>query len=194
MPAIVPGIILVSAAFSAWQQHRQGQQAEQAGIHQAAAANSEADLQDYNAKVADLQANDAIVRGAEQESRLRTQVRGAIGTQRAGFAASNIDVGFGSAVDVQADAAYLGELDALTVRNNAAREAWGYKVSAEDLRRRAQIARKEGVYLEAAGHQAATTGNIAAAGTLIGGTGSLLKAKYGFDRAGERYQYDSQMG
>lgn len=189
MPAIVPGIILVGAAVSAWQQHRQGQQAQQAGVHQQAAANSEADLQDYNAKVADLQARDAVVRGSEEESRLRTQTRGIVGTQRAGFAASNIDVGFGSAVDVQADASYLGELDALTVRNNAAREAWGFQQSAEDLRRRATIARKEGVYLADAGRQAATTGNIAAAGTLIGGTTSLLKAKYGFDRA--RYTPDT---
>lgn len=183
MPAVIPLLIIGSAAFSAWQQHRAGQQQAEAGVHAREAADSQARLQDYNAKVADLQAADAVARGAEDESRFRTTVRTAIGTQRAGFAASNIDVGFGSAVDVQADAAYLGELDALAIRNNAARQAWGFKVSAEDLRMRADIARREGVYLEATGQQQATNANYAAAGTLIGGTASLLATRYGFDRS-----------
>jgi hypothetical protein len=84
---------------------------------------------------------------------------------------------------VQADQAYLGELDALSIRNNAQREAWGFKMEATDLRKRAEIARKEGVYLEAAGQQRKAAANLAAFGTVIGGTASLLQTKYGFDRA-----------
>jgi len=71
------------------------------------------------AEIADLQAKDAIERGALDEQRFRQSIRATIGAQRAGFAGANIDVGYGSAVDVQADAAFLGELDALTLRNNA---------------------------------------------------------------------------
>lgn len=173
----------IGAAWNAYQQHKKGKAEQKAAGLAAGAKESEAQLQDVNAGTADLQAADAITRGAEAESRYRTQVRGAVGRQRAGFAASNVDVGFGSPVDVQADAAFLGELDALTIRTNAAREAWGYRVQADDLRRRAAITRKEGVYLEAGGKEAARQGNAAAVGTLIGGGASLLQARYGFNRA-----------
>lgn len=176
--AIAIGLSLASMALQAKAQHDAGQAQQAAGDAQQAAANSEADLSDYNAGVAELQGQDSLERGAIAESRFRTQVRGAIGRQRAGIAGSNVDVGYGSAVDVQGDAAYLGELDALTIRTNAAREAWGYKVQAEDLRTRATIARKTGVYQAAAGAAAASTANTAAFGTLLGG-GSLLAAKYG---------------
>lgn len=175
---------LASTAISAYAQHKQGQAMKKAGEKQQEASESQAQLADYNAAVADLQAEDALERGTEEESHFRTQVRGAIGTQRANIAAGNVDVGFGSAVDVQADAAFLGELDALTIRTNAAREAWGMKVQGEDLRKRAEIARKEGVYLEAAGRQGQSAARWATAGTIIGGGASLLQAKYGFDRAG----------
>lgn len=182
-PAIPYVASLLGTAVSVYGQKKAGDAAAAAGTAQRKAAESGADLQDFNAKVADLQAQDAVERGAEEESRYRTQVRGAIGTQRAGFAAQGVRVGFGSAVDVQADAAYLGELDALTIRTNAARESWGFKTQATDLRKRAEIARKEGVYLEAAGGQAKSAANLAAVGTAIAGAGSLLQIKYGFDRA-----------
>lgn len=167
---------------------------ERAGTLQQEVSEAQAGLVDYNAQVADLQAMDAVERGAEEESRFRTQIRGAIGAQRVEFAAGNIDVSYGSAVDVQADVAFLGELDALTIRTNAAREAWGYKVEGEDLRRRAEILRQEGVNLQEMGRigaaatreqgrAAATASYYGAAGTLIGGTTSLLQMRYGFKHA-----------
>lgn len=183
---------LAMGAFSAYQQHRAGKKAEQASIEagqkEREASESVAQLSDYNAAVADLQAEDAVARGAEEEQAFRKQVKGIIGSQRAGIAAGNVDVGYGSALDVQADAAYLGELDALKIRNNAAREAWGYKVQSEDARKRAEIARKEGVYLEATGRErgreARVTGNMNAVGTLLGTGVSLLNARYGFGGRG----------
>jgi len=168
------------AGLSAYGQVKAGKAATRAGQAQRSAAESQGELADYNAAVAETQAKDAVARGQLEEQRFRGQVRGTIGAQRAGAAADNIDVGFGSAVDVQADAAYLGELDALTIRSNAAREAWGYKVEATDLRKRGQIARKEGIYLEKAGRAQATSAYLGAAGTIVGTGGSLLAAKYGF--------------
>lgn len=159
-----------------------GNAAKKAGQAQKGAAESGAELSDYNAAVADLQATDATQRGVEEESRFRSQVKATIGSQRATQAAQGVNVGYGSAVDVQGDAAFLGELDALTIRTNAAREAWGYKVQAQDLRTRATIQRKEGVAAEAAGNSAATTGKIAAVGTILGTTSSLLQTKYGFGK------------
>lgn len=167
---------------------------EKAGTLQRQVSESEAALTDYNASVAALQAQDALERGAEEESRFRTQIRAAIAAQRVGFAAGNIDVSYGSAVDVQGDAAYLGELDALTIRTNAAREAWGFSVQGEDLRRRAAILRQEGRNLEemgrigadatrASGRAAASASYYGAASTLLGGGASLLQMRYGFQQA-----------
>jgi len=182
MTALAIGGLALSA-FGQWQASRASKKAGEAGR---AAAESGAELSDYNAQVAELQAADAVERGAAEESRFRSGVRLMIGSQRAGQAASNVDVGFGSAVDVQADAAMLGELDALTIRTNAAREAWGFKVQAEDSRRRAEIQRKEGVMLEASGGAQATAQRWQMAGTLVGGTASLLQARYGFGAAKPR--------
>jgi len=160
-----------------------GNAAKRAGEAQRDAAESAAQLDDYNAQVADLQAKDATERGVEEESKFRMGVRGMIGTQRAGIAASNIDVGFGSAADVQADAAFLGELDSLAIRTNAAREAWGFQVQGEDLRRHAQITRKEGAMALEAGKAAQSASRWGAASTILGTT-SLLADKYGHGRGG----------
>jgi hypothetical protein len=176
-------------AYGTWRASRQAARAsEEAGAAERRAAESQAALADWNAGIADLQAKDAIERGAEDESRFRQYVRQMVGSQRAGFAAANVDVGFGSALEVQADAAMLGELDALTIRTNAAREAWGFQVQAQDLRQRAEIARSEGVMLEEAGRTQAA--GQRAAGTLgairigLGAGSSLLQQRYGFGRQG----------
>lgn len=161
------------------------------GLAEQRSLESQAGLADYNAQVADLQSADATARGVQDENKFRTGVRGMIGSQRASLAASNVDVSFGSAADVQGDAAFLGELDALTIRTNAAREAWGFNVQGEDLRRRAQTARQEGAYAaesgvvtgaaqRAAGESAYSAAKWGIASTLVGAGGSLLAQKYGF--------------
>jgi len=188
MPAftsVMLGLAIGGAAIKAVGTIKSGNAAARLGTAQREAAESQAELSDFNAQVATLQAEDAIVRGQDEEQRFRTRVRSAIGAQRAGFAAGNIDVSSGSAVDVQADTAFLGEMDALTIRTNAAREAWGFKVQAEDLTRRGQIQRKEGAMYEKAGKSARTASRFDTAGSLVGTGASLLEAKYGMGRRGK---------
>jgi hypothetical protein len=156
-----------------------GNAAKAEGLAQQDASESQAQLAEYNAAVAEVQARDAVARGAEHESKFRSGVRGIIGTQRAGIAAGNIDVGFGSAVDVQADSAFMGELDALTIRTNAAREAWGFKVQGEDLRRQAEIDRKAGRMQAAAGDARQSASRWNTVGSLLGTGSSLMGMKYG---------------
>jgi general stress protein YciG len=158
----------VSAGISAYGSYKAGKAAKKA-------AYSEAEREEWNAQVADLQADDAIVRGADEESRFRQNVRRLVGTQRASFAGQGVEVNQGSARDVQDDARYLGELDALQIRANAQREAWGFKVEAEDRRRGAEIARR-------GGNAANTAGKWNAANTVVGGATSMLQSRYGFDR------------
>ena len=182
--SILVGMMVGGMVVSAIGKYKAGKAAKKAGEAGQAVAESQADLADYNADVAKLQSQDALERGAEEESRFRAGVRGLVGSQRAGFAAGNIDVGYGSAVDVQADAAFLGELDALTIRTNAAREAWGYQVEEEDLHRQAEIARKGGVMAAAEGAARQTQSRYEMAGTLIGGGTSLLAGSYGMGGGG----------
>lgn len=111
------------------------QQAQQQG-----AATAEANLQ--NAAFADAAANDAIKRGEFEADQSRIDTRGMIGAQRAGFAANGVDVNSGSAADIQDDTAALGELDALTIKNNAAREAWGYRTQSQQYQQAARNAQR----------------------------------------------------
>lgn len=181
--AVMTALAVGSIALSAYGQWRAGKAEKAAGKLQREAAESQAELAEYNANVAALQAEDAEDRGHEEEQRFRRGVDGLVGGQRVGFAGGNVLVNEGSARDVQLDAATLGELDALTIRTNAAREAWGYRVEQEDLTRRAEIARKEGYYLEQAGNARGNAQYINAANSVVGGSASLLMARYGMGRA-----------
>ncbi len=142
-------------------------------IDEATAAN--AGIDDFNADSLHAQAVDATARGRETEGRFRTEVKGMIGTQKAGYAGQGVEVGSGSALDVQKDTAYQGELDALTLRTNAAREAWGYDVAAKGQRKGAEATRKLG------GIQAAntrTTGRLNAASIRAGGNAARTDANW----------------
>jgi len=133
------------------------------------AGNAAKSIGDYNAAQYELQAQDALQRGAQDEERYRAGVKTLIGSQRAGFAGQNVDVGQGTPVDVQADTAYLGELDALTIRQNAQREAHGYEAMAVNARM--------------GGQAAANADYFSAGATALGGAGSLLAARYGWGRS-----------
>jgi hypothetical protein len=174
------GLAAASTASSAVAEVKAGKAAKKAGQQEQAASEDQAQVDDYNASVADLQATDATQVGAEQESQYRASVRSTLGSNRAKGGASGVDVNFGSAVDTQGDIANLGEQDALQIRTNAARQAWGYNVQAYDLRRAAGIARKTGAAQAEAGSEAQSASYWQAAGTIAGGTSSLLQAKYGF--------------
>lgn len=179
--AFIPAIIAaVGAGVGVAQTVRAGRASRAAGVAQREASDSVAGVYDWNADIADFQAADADARGAYEEARFRASAKGLIGSARAVQAASGIDVNYGSAVDVQADIAELTELDALTIRTNTMREAWGYRVSALDTRQRAQIARREGVYLEQQGRETARQMYLGAGQQVLGAGASLVASRYGF--------------
>jgi hypothetical protein len=73
-------------------------------------------------------ARQVTIRGAREAGRLRMLGAQNNETQKVGYAASNVDPTSGTAAAVQADSAAMTELDAQTVKNNAAREAWGFRL------------------------------------------------------------------
>lgn len=89
---------------------------------------------DFNARMLDMQAEDALKRGDKVANSVRTRGEQVRGTQRASFAGQGVDVGFGSALDLQDETVHLSNLDVLEAKNNAWRESFGYHVQAENTR------------------------------------------------------------
>lgn len=133
---------------------------------QTQAIRAQADFQtsqlEMNRKIAEIKANDALKRGAKAKRDVEAQTRQLIGAQRAAMAAQGIEVESGSALDIQEDTAQLGRLDALTIKMNAYREAWGYKF--------------EGIQLGAQAGLAQTSARFARTQALVGGAQSLAGA------------------
>lgn len=152
-------------AMSIGTQQRQANAVRAQGAFEEAAANR-------NANMADRQATDAIARGDIASNIRGRHVREAVGADRAAAGASGLDLSSGSAADVQTNEATLGALDIATIRNNAAREAWGYTSQATEYRYRGKVAR--------AGNDAAALGIEGdEANTLITGAAKT----YGLYRA-----------
>lgn len=118
------------------------------GVTQAYAQNAagsyEQKIADRNADIADLQAVDAKKRGEQAVMLSRRETHRTVGSQRAGFAGQGVEVDAGSAGDVVDATETIGALDEMTLRNNAALEAWGFKVQASDLRARGKMAKVAG--------------------------------------------------
>ncbi|WP_334151657.1 virion core protein, T7 gp14 family [Hyphomicrobium sp.] len=121
-----------------------------------------AQVQKMNATIADNRAKDAIERGKLEEQRKRQEVARLQGAQTAAMAANGVDLSFGSPLDVLVDTAALGEIDALTIRTNAYREAYEHKVDAANKRAGAQLS-------SMSADAAKTGGYLSAAGTILGG-------------------------
>lgn len=99
----------------------------QQGKAAANAANYNAALAANNAKIALNNANTANLAGEQQAAVQEQKTRAQVSSEKTAQAAGGIDVNSGSAVDVRSSAAANGELNALTIRSNAAREAYGYQ-------------------------------------------------------------------
>ena len=94
---------------------------------------------DMNAKIAEQQAQDALKRGDTAASEHSKRVKVLLGSQRTAMAASGVDSGYGTNLDIQGETRDMGSKDILTIKNNAAREAWGYAVTANNYRTQGQL-------------------------------------------------------
>lgn len=144
----------------------------QQGNAAAASANYNAQVSDMNAKVADQNARDALERGKIEEQQKRQEVAMLTGRQKAAMGANGVDIGFGSPLDTLVDTAMLGEIDALTIRSNAAREAYGYNVQGANGRADAALSRSSAKGAKKGGY-------LSAFGTVLGGAGDVMKYRAG---------------
>jgi hypothetical protein len=109
----------------------------QASLDQGRFARS---MGNVNANMTEMQAQDAFRRGniAANRQNLRTSLL--MGQQRATAAAQGVDVNSGSALDLQANAARMGVIDANTIRMNAYKEAMGLRMEESNQRFRGNMA------------------------------------------------------
>jgi hypothetical protein len=98
---------------------------------------------DLNSSFSDMQAQQSLRRGDASARSILRKTRSLVGSQRAVLAAQGIDVDSGSAIDITEDSRVLGEMDALTVKNNAWMEAWGFRSQAEIYRSQGRMAQAE---------------------------------------------------
>jgi hypothetical protein len=120
-------VTVVSAVSQAKNQRKEGKHA--------------AAIQIENARIAELQAQDAEERGRIAVDEKRLDIEGVIGAQRAVFGAQGIEMNDPdeSTGLLQLSTREQGEIDVLTIRNNAAREAWGYRVQSSNFRSQAEL-------------------------------------------------------
>lgn len=143
---IMAAVAVVSAAFTANQQVKQGK-------FQNATAK-------YNARVAENEAEETRNAGVEAENIQRRKTAELLSKQRAQLGAGNIDLTSGSALQLQEETVALGEADALRIRSNFSNQA-------SSLDTGAALTTSQGEFAESAGKGAAF-------GTLLQGTSSVL--------------------
>lgn len=114
-------LAVAGVAAGAYSTYQQAKSAKAQAHYQSAVANN-------NKIIADRAAEDSIKRGAVEEERKRQDIELLKGKQIAGFAGSGTDLSSGSVFDVVGETAALGELDALTIRSNYARESYEKRV------------------------------------------------------------------
>jgi len=147
-------------------------QAQQAQAMQAS-ANYQAGVARNNQMIANFQAQDALERGKIAAQRSRLQTAQLKGRQRTAQAGMGVIVDEDSSLDLLADTAEFGELDALGIQANAEREAF-------QLRSRAQNFGNEAALLNL---RVANAPGSGALGTAVSGLGSVASKWYSFRKA-----------
>lgn len=141
---VMMGATMAAGAVTAYSQYQTGKYNEA--------------VADNNATLAERQAVDAEERGKIEADEHRERVQRIISEQRAGMSASGVEINSGSALDLIVGTREMGELDALRIENNAAREAYGY--------------RSQGMNYKAQGKLDRYAGNTGAVGTALSTAGN----------------------
>ncbi len=127
-------MLLATAAITAYSAYTSAQATKAQNEYQAEVAEN-------NAQAAEWQAKDAVQRGNTEADNMRRKGAQTLGSQRAAMSAAGLDVSTGSALSILEDTDYFNRVDQLTIRDNAAREAWGYRVQGSNAQASAGLYR-----------------------------------------------------
>lgn len=140
------------------------------GFSQSQAYNYQAHVAQINAAIAQRGATTALQEGQTAESAMRIKTGMAVAGATAGQAAGGVDTSGGSTSKVRSQIQNLGDLDALTIRYNAAQKAYGHSTEAQGYRSEAEM------------DKSASTNSLI--GGFIGGASSSLNSYYQFQQMG----------
>jgi hypothetical protein len=139
-----------------------------------AAYNAQAQVSQNNAQIAGWQAEDAVARGGKAATGSRVRTLQLEGDQRAAFGSNGVDMGEGSAQNIQQDTSYFGKIDANQLIDNASREAWGYRTQQTNFANNAAMLRSR-----AAAESPLTAGFT----SLLGSATRVAGSWYGVNKA-----------
>lgn len=170
MAIAIPIVMLAAAAVSAYGQYQQGQASEATAGYNAKVASQNANIAQQNAIISS-QAGSSLAGMQSQKT------RATIGSIRADQGASGVQTDTGSAAQTKISARELGEIDALTVRSNALKEAHGYQVQSENQMAQSLLDKYEGA-------AASSAGKFGAGSTFLGGVAKAAGSYYQGKQAG----------
>jgi hypothetical protein len=158
-------VSLASGALGAVSAIQQGQQAN-------AAAQSEANMAEYNAKMAEIQTRQAYAAAGVQEDETRRRGRAAVGLQLA----SSAEAGAGLNGDLLRESIYGIESDAMAIRYESDLKAQGLKDTAALQRSSADVSRDRGRRAVSASYLNAGTSLLGSATSYYGATSRIASA------------------
>lgn len=143
-------------------------------LYQASAVNQQSKYEqavaNQNATLEERSRRDAISRGEIDQARHYRRLAQALGEARVRNSAAGLDVGFGSAANLEDDISLIGYEDSATLAENTRREVMGYDINAANYRMEGQAARMKG-------KAAKTAGYFAAGGTILSGASQVAKGR-----------------
>lgn len=145
-------------------------------------AGVNARIADTNARVAELGAQQELFRGQQQVGQLTLKAGQVKSSQRAAMAANGIDLGEGSAAEVQASTDISKEIDKNTLEANAVSSAWGYRTASMNAQIQATNMRNDAL-LKGAGAESISP-FASAATSLLGSAGSVASNWYNYNKLG----------
>lgn len=161
LSAVATAASVGSAALGAAGSLMEGASSSQASMYRSAVASA-------NARMAESQGINSLVAGAGEESRLRGKTGKLVAEQLATQAAGGVDTGVGTASLVRDVTEAEGELDALTLRYNASKQAHAFKMEAFNQDQQSLLEKR-------AAKTARMKSYLGAASSIIGGIGGIAK-------------------
>ena len=142
-----------------------------------AAYNYKAQVASNNAIIAKRNADAATQAGTVKAQANDLKTRNLVATQLVTQASNGLDVGSGTNVNVRQSAQDIGHLDTLTILNNAAKQAAGFKAQGMNFTAESGLD-------TASAQNAKTAGDFGIATSLLGGASSFADKWAGYSSKG----------
>jgi hypothetical protein len=163
---------IAGTAFGMYSSHQQGKAMQ-------AQHNYQAHIARNNALIAERNAAEERQAGLEDSRRIRLNTIALMGQQQVAMAANGIDISQGTPLDLLADTATKGELDAQMSVYQAERRALNFETQAGNFTNQSNLD-------ILAGQNARRAGTMNAVATGINGLGNALSSAVGFGLGGSK--------